>query len=138
MAQFEGADALRAHMQGLSQNLTNEVADITTESMSEGKQITQQHISTRATDNVRKNEGRSGRIVSGKMLNAVSGDPATVSGGKVEGKFGWKPSDMQDYFWYQEDGFNHTSAGPVKEMHAVFDAFVEVREKWVDRLEKLK
>ncbi len=138
MVKFAGADALRAHMSGLSRNLEDEVAAITTEAMSDGKELMKRHIATRATPKVRQYEGRDGRIVTSVMINSVSGDPAVKENGKVTGKFGWKPSEALNYFWYQEAGFTHKTAGDVEPMHALFDAFVSIREEWVHKLEKLK
>lgn len=97
-----------------------------------GRDKMKEYISTRATQWGREVMGREGRIESGDMLRAVGYRDGKfgATGRRVE--IGWI-TDRQDYYRYQERGFNNKRTGKwVQGMFALQDA-VEDTIRFLDR-----
>lgn len=86
--------------------------------MEDGAEIMRNNIATRGT----VNSGKSGRIETGKMIGDVKSRvyPGTDKGNQV-GRFGWI-DNREDYYGYQEGGFEHVNGGEVEGMYALQDA----------------
>lgn len=104
-----------------------------------------ENIETRGTGKTWQKpwEGREGsspgRSHTGRMMKGVDYDfnPAT-KGGKTTAKFGWiKPSQIEDYFGYQEGGFDHAITGEhIEGMYAVVDAYELAKLELEERLKR--
>lgn len=76
-----------------------------------------------------KQEGRTGRVDSQKMVDAVEFRRNPHASRLVfSWEFGWLDTFMK-YFRYQEEGFNHIYAGPIEPMFALRDASMEARDR---------
>lgn len=65
---------------------------------------------------------KAGRIETGRMLDSVDSKVLSKSKDRVAAEFGWIDT-FEDYFGYQEGGFNHWLSGKrVEGMYAVSDA----------------
>lgn len=88
------------------------------QAMEDGAESMRYHIKTRGT----AKSGKAGRIDTGAMLNDVKAKvyPGTERGNQV-GRFGWI-ENREDYYGYQEGGFEHVNGGSVEGMYAMVDA----------------
>ena len=95
------------------------------ETVEDGAKLTQRNIV------------RAGRVDTTLMYRSVSYVRPRSS--YFYGKFGWglNGHPYEDYFWYQEQGFNHTSGVRVEGMHAMYAAFVDVREDFYRKVKEL-
>lgn len=86
--------------------------------MEDGAQIMRDNIATRGT----VKSGKAGRIDTGQMIGDVKARiyPGTVKGNQV-GRFGWI-DNREDYYGFQEGGFEHVNGGEVEGMYALQDA----------------
>lgn len=86
--------------------------------MEDGAEIMRNNIATRGT----AKSGKAGRIETGKMSGDVKARvyPGTDKGNQV-GRFGWI-DNREDYYGYQEGGFEHVNGGDVEGMYALQDA----------------
>lgn len=88
------------------------------QAMKDGAESMKHHIATRGT----AKSGKAGRIEDHVMINAVEAGPVTSFGaGKIRGTFGWIDR-REDYFGFQEGGFDHVNGGEVEGMYALRDA----------------
>jgi hypothetical protein len=82
-------------------------------------------------------ENRSGRVVTGKMLDAVGSTRATVDNTTVSAEFGWI-DNTEDYFAYQDQGFWHVWANrTVEGMHSLASGMAAAREKLYEGVDKI-
>lgn len=88
------------------------------QAMEDGAESMRHHIRTRGT----AKSGKQGRIETGAMLEDVKSRvyPGTKKG-NVVGRFGWI-DNREDYYGYQEGGFEHVNGGSVEGMYAMVDA----------------
>ena len=86
--------------------------------MEDGAEIMRSNIATRGT----AKSGKAGRIDTGKMIGDVKSRvyPGTDKGNRVV-RFGWI-DNREDYYGYQEGGFEHVNGGEVEGMYALQDA----------------
>jgi hypothetical protein len=78
-----------------------------------------------------QSQGRSGRIESGTMYDAVQHRPnPNVANNVFSWEFGWIGVYLS-YFGYQEKGFRHTGGTSVEPMYALRDASTTARDKMV-------
>lgn len=77
------------------------------DAVDEGKELTKQNLDRATTrtgqSGYPQGRGSAGRNVTGNMINKVSSG-ATEEGNTYLGFFGWAASDMEPYFFYQEEG----------------------------------
>lgn len=98
----------------------------------DGKAFMQQAIASRGTGY----EGRAGRIVTGKMYNAVQARSGKQGPEKSRGQFGWLTTRL-DYFRFQEGGFRNSWTGNmVAGMYAMQDAAEFAMEGLRRRMER--
>lgn len=69
-----------------------------------------------------------GRVASGTMRDSVASSFNKTAKGNAVGRFGWL-KNREDYFRYQEGGFEHPSGITVEGMYAMTDAYEEMRQK---------
>ena len=92
--------------------------DAMEQAMQDGAAAMKHHIATRGT----AKSGKAGRIDTHKMINAVKAGTVTGFGeGRIRGTFGWI-EEREDYFGFQEGGFEHVNGGSVEGMYAIVDA----------------
>lgn len=93
-------------------------SEVLKQAMEDGAESMRHHIRTRGT----AKSGKAGRIDTGKMLSDVTSKvyPGTEKGNQV-GRFGWV-DNREDYYGFQEGGFEHVSGGTVEGMYAMVDA----------------
>lgn len=97
-----------------------------------GRDKMREYISTRATQWGREVMGREGRIETGKMIGAVGYRDGKYGPSRRRLEIGWI-SEKQDYFRYQETGFNNKRTGRwVEGMYAMQDA-VEDAMRFLER-----
>lgn len=124
--------SLETWFDGLLKKHSEGVADLVEDAVERGEQITKHNIETRGT----LKSGKRGRVVSGAMRDAVDSEVTERSRDRVRGKFGWI-KDFEDYFGYQELGFEHRGGVTVDGMYALSDAAEEVFadvEEDIDRI----
>jgi len=97
------------------------------DALEEAVRVIQFFIATRGTPK----SGKSGRVVTGKMLDSVFSE-MDESGGTFHGGVGWKDHEL--YFSLQEDGFRHLGGDMVPAMNAFMDAYPVFREDLIRRL----
>ena len=92
--------------------------DALEQAMDDGAESMRHHIKTRGT----AKSGKAGRIESGDMLKDVKARvyPGTDKGNQV-GRFGWL-DNRENYYGFQEGGFEHVNGGSVEGMYAIVDA----------------
>jgi hypothetical protein len=111
---------LGAHLQGVERHLQEQAEQIAEECAQMGQEIMQ---------------GMVDRIDTGHMKEQVKYQRG--KGKVITAKYGWveKP---EDYFYYQDRGFEHNRSGKfIEGMHALFNSFVIVREEFKRRIEEL-
>lgn len=103
------------------------VDDAMEESGQMGEDLMKGFIQTRGTGRIwayprGSREGSTpGRVDSGKMLRAV-GHRTTTQGGSRQLRIGWVSGTREDYFWLQDQGFEHPYGMQVEGMNALQDA----------------
>lgn len=107
--------------EGVAKKMVEGIEDIVEEGVARGEQITKHNIESRGTSK----SGKRGRIETGAMRDAVDSKITERSKKRVSGEFGWI-NEFQDYYGYQESGFNHRSGVSVEGMYALSDAAEEV------------
>lgn len=121
---------IRFATEGLAE-ATAEVFDEETDQM---KEDMVKYIETRATPKVKAGTWtapRAGRVVSddsSSMKGAVSKKRPGSGQTQLTIRVGWV-NRQENYYKFQEEGFNHRFAGPVEGMNAMRDAFFEMRER---------
>jgi len=110
-----------------------DVNDIVADAIEEGGNITKHNIETRGT----AKSGKRGRIETGKMRDAVNSQMVKSGTRDAEGKFGWIDG-YEDYYGYQEGGFEHVGGVTVEGMYALTDAGEEVWQNVVDDVKRVK
>lgn len=116
---------LRAHVQGLPEELTEVGAKIVAETAKEGADLMYRKID---------------RIDTEFMKGSVGNSDAKIEKDTISAEFGWgiEGAQVEPYFLYQEYGFRHVWSGnKIPPMHALMGAFVEVREKFFRRVKDL-
>ena len=113
--------------------------------MHEGAELAKEYIATRGTGRVWQGDwsrfpnatpGRTGSIpgrsATGYMMDSITSEVTSFGKGKIQGAFGWI-NRREDYFAYQEGGFQHAITGEfIEGMYAMYDAAA-----WtLDQLEK--
>lgn len=77
------------------------------------------------------------RIDTGQMLADVGNTDVQKEGTRVHAEFGWV-DQVQPYYIYQEQGFTHYGSGKdIPPMHALLQAFINVREKFYAKIAAL-
>lgn len=147
----EGIDGL---VTMYTERLKREAAAIAREAAQVGAEAMQERILNSATGyRERDTPNADPRAVSGAMFDAVEYDKTSKWDTSGDGtdtrktRFGWI-STFEDYFYYQEQGFNNTSktnasrdggpAGYTLPMHAVVAGRVAAREHIKKRLKKVR
>lgn len=125
--------SLTAWFEEAMDNILDNVEEIVSRGVEEGEAITKLHISTRGT----AKSGKKGRIETQKMYDAVKSEMTVSDKREAEGKFGWI-DEYDDYFGYQEGGFDHVGGVTVEGMYALTDASEEVWENVKDRIKAVK
>lgn len=110
-----------------------DVNDIVADAIEKGEAITKFHIATRGT----AKSGKKGRIETQKMYDAVKSEMVKETKTEAEGKFGWIDS-YEDYYGYQEGGFEHVGGVTVEGMYALTDAGEEVWQNVVDDVKRVQ
>lgn len=106
-----------------------------------GKELGRHYIETRGTQRMwlYPRNGRDGsypgRVDTGKMRDAF-GFRKTTQGGSRQLRVGWVSGTREDYFKYQEGGFEHPSGLQVEGMYAVQDATEEAFRVLAEELKK--
>ena len=99
------------------------------DAVEKGEAITKYNIENSGT----LKSGKRGRVETGEMRDAVSGEITKDTADEIEGRFGWKNGPA--YARYQERGFTHVSGVPVEGMFALSDAAIEVLQDLEDDLD---
>lgn len=128
MAQIKfsrGWRGFKEHIENAPQRVQKRAAEIVEETVKDG------------ADKMQRNIVRSGRVDTTLMYRSVSYTSPKSS--YFYGRFGWglNGNPYEDYFWYQEQGFNHVNGMRVEGMHAMYGAFLEVREDFYRKVERL-
>lgn len=107
-----------------------------------GKELGRYYIETRGTGKTwayprNGREGsRPGRVDTGKMRDAF-GFRKTTQGGSRQLRVGWVTGTREDYFKFQEGGFDHVMAGVhVEGMYALQDATEEAFKVLAEELKR--
>lgn len=124
-------DALKRWLDDKINGTDNALMETAEEVAEKGKNITQYHIETRGT----AKSGKRGRVETGAMRDAVSGDARRVSRGRAQAEFGWN-SKTPEYAIFQERGFTHSGGTQVEGMYALADAADEVLSDLKEDLEQ--
>lgn len=105
------------------ESVENGTSDAIRQFAEDGAETARHLVETRGT----LKSGKQGRIETGRMVNAIksSFNPSTKNG-NASGRFGWL-RDRQDYFAFQEGGFQHSPGVEVEGMYAMLDAYHIVR-----------
>jgi hypothetical protein len=75
-------------------------------------------------------EGRQGRVKTGAMHDAAGHVDITRGRTQVAARFGYRGEGSADYNYYQDNGFQHATAGRwIEGTHALSQAYMEAREK---------
>lgn len=120
-------------------NLTTNLANVGPRLEEKAAQIVQETVIDGANQ-MRQNIEASGRIDTGYMLGDVANNEVQTDGGTVHAEFGWGTTGgpVQPYYVYQEQGFTHYGSGKdVPPMHALLQAFINVREKFYAKIAAL-
>lgn len=121
-----------AWFENLTDSIISGAAEIVEENVSRGEEITKHNIDTRGTFK----SGKRGRIKTGRMRDSVDSKIVSKNASGVKGEFGWI-NEWQDYFGYQESGFNHVGGVSVDGMYALSDAAAEVFQDVIDDFDRL-
>lgn len=113
--------------------IMGDVNDIVADAIEGGEAMTKFHIATRGT----AKSGKKGRIKTQKMYDAVNSQMTKSGARDAEGKFGWIDG-YEDYYGYQEGGFEHVGGVTVEGMYALTDAGEEVWQNVVDDVKRVK
>lgn len=83
--------------------------------------------------------GKSNRVDTGTMRDAVQATEIQREGSHISVRFGWTGT-KEDYFLWQEQGADNPSAigGRISPMHALLGAFIWAREELVERITDLR
>jgi hypothetical protein len=114
-------------------SVMGDVNDIVADAIEDGALTTQINIATRGTPK----SGKQGRVRTGDMLDAVKSEMIKSTPREAEGKFGWI-DEYEDYFGYQEGGFDHVGGVTVEGMYALEDAGEEAWNNVVEEIGNLK
>lgn len=112
----------------------------------DGADVMRNNIMTRGTDKQwggfwpsraqgRKDHSTSARFDTGEMRDSVESEMLIRSRARVVGQFGWL-KNQQEYFQYQEKGFNHRNGQVIPAMNALRDAFTYATNKVESELRK--
>lgn len=120
-----GWRGFKEHLENAPARVQKRAAKIVEETVQDGANLMQRNIV------------RSGRVDTTLMYRSVSYVKPRSS--YFYGRFGWglNGHPYEDYFWYQEQGFRHTSGVHVEGMHAMYGAFIEVREDFYRKVREL-
>lgn len=117
-----GWRGLKVHFENAPADIQEKAAEIVAESVKDGAERMTEYID---------------RIDTGLMHDSVSYTLPKTS--YFYGRFGWglngKP--YEKYFRYQEQGFQHVSGKKIPPMHAMYQAFIEVREEFYRKVRDL-
>ena len=102
------------------------------ESMERGAEYMRYFIMTRGTEK----SGKTGRIETRQMLDDVDSSTNVSEAGRVTGRFGWI-RNREDYYGFQEGGFEHVNGGTVEGMYALVDASEYAFEEFQDAMSKV-
>ena len=101
----------------------------------EGASTMKEYIASRPTAWMAANAGKTGRIESRDMLNAVGSTVRVSSDDKWSGAFGWV-GEQQPYFLVQEEGGRNTfTGGSIEAMYAKSDAAAEMWDRLTAEIE---
>lgn len=125
--------SLEAWFQESFEEVLGDVGDIVEQAIEEGKNITKHNIETRGT----AKSGKRGRVRTGEMRDNVKSEMTKKTAKEAEGKFGWI-DQYEDYYGFQEAGFDHIGGVTVEGMYALTDAADEVWANVVDDVKRVK
>lgn len=112
----------------MRKSMRADVEEIVDDFIQTGAKRMDEFISTRGIK-------KPGRIDTDNMRGSVTATESEWTGDSVKGKFGWPKAYAEDYFFYQENGFyNSRAQRDIPPMHALLDAYIEAREKFLDDL----
>lgn len=95
------------------------------QAVSDGENTMKHLIASRGT----AKSGKAGRIETGNMHNSVTSSFNQTARGNAVGRFGWL-KNREDYFGFQEGGFEHARSGvDVEGMYAMVDAYELVKQE---------
>ena len=97
--------------------IENGAEEVLRDAMDDGAYLMADLISTLGT----AKSGKPGRIETKQMHNDVDSKVSTFGVGKVRGTFGWIKR-KEDYYAFQEGGFEHSPGVTVEGMYALRDA----------------
>lgn len=119
---FKGfGDALKTWIEEKVTGVDEAVMEVAQDTAEKGKNITQYNVEITGT----AKSGKRGRIESGVMRDAISGQAERTGRNKARAEFGWI-SKAPAYVPFQEQGFNHRGGNYVEGMFALADAADEV------------
>lgn len=132
---FPGGD-LGEWVRGKISRIESGNREILESSVQAGSDITKGHIASRPTAWMAANRGKTGRIETERMLDAVGFRSASVAQYDWRGAFGWV-SEKRPYFLVQEGGGKNTfTGGYIEPMYALSDASAEIWDDLKFRLEE--
>lgn len=112
-----GGDPVRWFRQKMVR-IDDGAVEVLEQAMDDGAESMRHHIRTRGT----QKSGKPGRIDTEAMLRDVKSRVySPTAGGRVTGRFGWI-DNREDYYGFQEGGFEHVNGGTVEGMYALVDA----------------
>lgn len=107
-------------------------------------QVFEEEAETQAEDmreyvrtRTRPSSSAAGRIISSDMINSIKAQ-AERHTTQLTVKVGYIGSNPErDYYFYQDNGFQHTHAGWIEGTHAIADSYIKSRERIIARLESI-
>lgn len=131
---FSGGDP-RKWLQDTINRIESENRASMSDAIQDGSQSMKEHIATRPTAWMAANRGKTGRIETGKMLDAVGSKVTSNTSQKWTGAFGWV-NETEGYFLRQEDGGrNSFTGGEIEAMNAMRDAADQTWDQLVADIE---
>lgn len=128
-----GSKSISSWFEDSIDDTMKDACSIIENAIEDGALTTQINIATRGTPK----SGKQGRVRTGDMLDAVKSEMIKSTPREAEGKFGWI-DEYEDYFGYQEGGFDHVGGVTVEGMYALEDAGEEAWNNVVEEIGNLK
>ncbi len=81
-------------------------------------------------------DGGRGRYQTGRMVDSVTAK-VNIGSTRTTAKVGYIKGTPRDYFYYQDRGFDHLSAGWVEGTHALGLSYVKARESFIKAMNEI-
>ena len=118
---------MQARLESIRQDLRKRAIDAVDDGIVAGANAMKNNIATRPTTWMAENRGKTGRIDSGNMLDAVSYE-LREEGDVIVGEWGWITQEAK-YFLTQENGGPNTfTGGEIEPMNAMRDSVLPAHE----------